>query len=550
MIKKIFGSMHPFIEGGDIYGRIVANTNYILALFNSDIFDEYHFFLNDKTSFKKQLETISFKNLNIIEKIKVFTRQELPSKIKENNYYCFHFSDPFSGFNELYQVRNHLSKSIFPITSLTHSLSYQNYGLFFSNHINNCVSSRDAIVASSNAAQKVIKNYFELLHKNWNLPSNFSYPNIPIIPLGINIDTFTEINDGEKLNAKKKLCHLTKNITDNTVLILSHGRLSLDDKMDILPLIQALSRVKELTNKKFHLILSGRNRKDDNYPKAIKKMAELNNISYSIIDSPDNELMQNLFFASDIFVSISDNLQESFGLSLLEASLASLPSITSNWNGYRDIIIHEKTGFLIPTYNLNKTPYLDLIGPILPDNINQLFRAQSTVIDVKKLADALLLLIENQDLRKKLGDNARKHIHSNFTWPNIIQKWENLWQELWDKKIDVEKLKTNYHLNFISQNLLFKNHASNILNDNSTIKTSIYGEKVRSKKAVIFFWPDLSIYINEKDIHKLLVLARQNISIKELKNRLITNETTEEKINYLIYWALKEDLIEIIEYSN
>ena len=38
----------------------------------------------------------------------------------------------------------------------------------------------------------------------------------------------------------------------------------------------------------------------------------------------------------DIFVSLSDNIQETFGLTPLEGMASGLPVVATDWNGYRD----------------------------------------------------------------------------------------------------------------------------------------------------------------------------------------------------------------------
>ena len=39
--------------------------------------------------------------------------------------------------------------------------------------------------------------------------------------------------------------------------------------------------------------------------------------------------------AADIFVSLSDNIQETFGLTPIEAMAAGLPVVVTDWNGYQ-----------------------------------------------------------------------------------------------------------------------------------------------------------------------------------------------------------------------
>ena len=56
--------------------------------------------------------------------------------------------------------------------------------------------------------------------------------------------------------------------------------------------------------------------------------------------------------AADLFCSPADNLQETFGLSVLEAMASSLPVVASDWNGYRDLVVHGSTGWLVPCRDL------------------------------------------------------------------------------------------------------------------------------------------------------------------------------------------------------
>ncbi len=44
-----------------------------------------------------------------------------------------------------------------------------------------------------------------------------------------------------------------------------------------------------------------------------------------------------------------DNMQESFGLTPIEAMAAGLPRVISDWDGYRDSVQHGEDGFLIRT---------------------------------------------------------------------------------------------------------------------------------------------------------------------------------------------------------
>ena len=53
--------------------------------------------------------------------------------------------------------------------------------------------------------------------------------------------------------------------------------------------------------------------------------------------------------AADIFCSFSDNIQETFGISPIEAMASSLPIVVSNWNGYKESVRDGIDGFKIST---------------------------------------------------------------------------------------------------------------------------------------------------------------------------------------------------------
>ena len=61
------------------------------------------------------------------------------------------------------------------------------------------------------------------------------------------------------------------------------------------------------------------------------------------------QLKHQALAAADLAVSLVDNTQETFGLSVAEAMAACLPVVASNWNGYRDLIRQGVDGFLVPS---------------------------------------------------------------------------------------------------------------------------------------------------------------------------------------------------------
>ena len=85
---------------------------------------------------------------------------------------------------------------------------------------------------------------------------------------------------------------------------------------------------------------------------------------------------------------------------LLEAMACGLPIIATNVRGNRDLIIPGKNGILVP--------------PRSP----------------KEIADAILKLLDDDNMRKELGKNARKTIEEKFTWDIVYTKILHCYESL------------------------------------------------------------------------------------------------------------------------
>jgi glycosyltransferase involved in cell wall biosynthesis len=91
------------------------------------------------------------------------------------------------------------------------------------------------------------------------------------------------------------------------------------------------------------------------------------------------------YAGADIFCFPTHYSAESFGLVAVEAMMFSLPVVATNWRGLPDIVVNGETGFLVPPK------------------------------DASAIANRLTLLIENPDLRAKLGAAGRRRYEQNFT---------------------------------------------------------------------------------------------------------------------------------------
>ena len=104
----------------------------------------------------------------------------------------------------------------------------------------------------------------------------------------------------------------------------------------------------------------------------------------------NHEKVHKHFQNLSLFVAVSK--RESFGVSILEAAACEVPSITSNIGGLPEVNIDKLTGIVIK-----------------PDN----------PID---LADSIIKLYENKDLRIKMGKAARERVIKKFNWKDNVNE--------------------------------------------------------------------------------------------------------------------------------
>lgn len=98
-----------------------------------------------------------------------------------------------------------------------------------------------------------------------------------------------------------------------------------------------------------------------------------------------------LYSCTKVVVCLAKN--EPFGLIPLEAMACEVPVIAISEGGYKETVMNEKTGYLVPR-------------------------------DPAVLAKKLRYLLSHEKIRKTLGKNGRKHILDHWTWDNNTQKLE------------------------------------------------------------------------------------------------------------------------------
>src|ERR1700760_3430249 len=115
-------------------------------------------------------------------------------------------------------------------------------------------------------------------------------------------------------------------------------------------MFQAVQKAAAASGVKLHFAMAGWFPNDADrgrYEQAAKVHAP--DVPTHFLDGNDRTLLGELWAGADVFLSLVDNIQETFGITPLEAMAAGLPVVVSDWDGYRSTVRDGIEGFLIPT---------------------------------------------------------------------------------------------------------------------------------------------------------------------------------------------------------
>lgn len=129
----------------------------------------------------------------------------------------------------------------------------------------------------------------------------------------------------------------------------------------------------------------------------LKNFAAKNNINVNFLGNIPNHELPKILNQHEVFILPS--LYEGMPKALLEAMACGLPVIGTNVKGINEVIKHGKNGILCNT-------------------------------DLASIREAIVTLIENEELKRKLGKNARRTIVKNYSLDNLVRKELKLIQEL------------------------------------------------------------------------------------------------------------------------
>ena len=417
------------ITGDRIMGRQAAGWSYLSAhVKHYDHLSIYLKYAEHKDALISRIKPILKENTKQIDlKTIGFTSPHLSEEYGGIFY-------PGPGIDELCKYRSYHGHDKYSLIGITHTTASERVMQSISSLPVSNTMPWDAIICTSecvlDTVNKIIDNEMEMLSSKYSIDKPI-LPMLPVIPLGLDKDDFN-YSDDHRIQSRKKL-----GINDNDIVISYVGRLSFHAKAHHLPMYLAMENcAKVLKNdQKIHIIQTGWFANDFVKDAFIKEGKEIcPSIEFHFLDGKDQNNKHLTLSSADIFISLSDNVQETFGLTPLEGMASGLPVLVSDWNGYKYTVRDNVDGYRVKSYSLgngygNDIAYRHMMNTIDYDNYIGM-SVQRVAIDIKDCINKLSELIKNKEKRLEFGDNGKKRIREKYDWPVILKQYEDLSEEL------------------------------------------------------------------------------------------------------------------------
>lgn len=328
-------------------------------------------------------------------------------------------------------ARQTLGPSAFSLSGVTHTLCSVDAVKQLCDLVTAPFEPHDALICTSSAVERMVRTVTDdyasyLRDRHGGSPGR--KPRLATIPLGVDVDRFRPASPEERMSWRSRL-----GVADDEVAALFVGRLSHHAKAHPFPMFRGVELAAEATGRRVHLLVSGWAPKTqilDAFIEGARSFAP--GVKVTFLDGMDPEARFGVWRAADLAISLSDNLQETFGLVVAEAMACGLPVIASDWDGYRDLVEPDVTGLLVPTTMISGATHGStarlLFGAIDYDQFLA-ETSQAVAVDVPSTGRAIARLVSDDNHRRALGNAARRRAVERFAWPSVIARYEDLWAE-------------------------------------------------------------------------------------------------------------------------
>tara|TARA_B100001250_G_scaffold405665_1_gene423518 strand:+ start:1592 stop:3247 length:1656 start_codon:yes stop_codon:yes gene_type:complete len=427
VISTIFYHPEAFTTSGPkLMGRNVAGKSFLRGFFSYSSNQEFWALLNTKEHFEQFTKEVVSSGRT--EKVKAIYKESI-RELSDSG--LIFYPGPDIANQSFYRASLQCHRS-WSICGITHTTSSSIAMDAITNLLTSAVYPWDALICTSQAAKKNVLNVLQaqtdFLQSRLGI-SKVVLPQLPVIPLGIHTSDF-EFSLSQKQTSRESL-----GIEPQAIVVLFVGRLSFHAKAHPLAMYQALEAASKIAEQKVVLIECGWHANDyisRAFHQASSKTCP--NIHVINLDGRKAENQLLAWSSADVFCSLSDNIQETFGITPVEAMASGIPVVVSDWDGYKDTVRDGVDGFRIPTLMPPDGSGNDLAyrHAIELDSYDMYCGNTCSLIavDIQAATKAFVSLFQSSELRCDMGNSGRQRAKEQYDWKNIIMQYEALWREL------------------------------------------------------------------------------------------------------------------------
>ncbi|MGI0484665.1 glycosyltransferase family 4 protein [Pantanalinema rosaneae CENA516] len=336
--------------------------------------------------------------------------------------------------SQLAWQRRYRHQSAYSLCGITHTLASKEVMTGLGDLLIAPIQPWDAVICTSIAVktlvERLLHDWADYLAQRVGARPKIDFK-LPVIPLGIDSAAFLQ---GQAAQDARQQLRQQLGIAADELVVLFVGRLIFHAKAHPLPMYLAIEQAAQATTTKVHLVQAGWF-EDPQQEAAFKQAAATfcPSVNAVFVDGRQPEIRQSIWSAADVFISLADNIQETFGLTPIEAMAAGLPVIVTDWDGYQETVRHEVDGFRIPTTLPPAGCSGDFAANYFEDTLNYSTYVGHisliTAVDIEACTQALTALFTQPELRQQMGANGRQRAREVYDWQVVMRSYETLWQE-------------------------------------------------------------------------------------------------------------------------
>jgi glycosyltransferase involved in cell wall biosynthesis len=328
-------------------------------------------------------------------------------------------------------LRRVIGSRTYAISGLTHTTATAQIMRTLADLLIAPVEDYDALICTSTAVYDSVETQLdgvrEYLTREFG-PRSRGEPQRVVIPLGVNTSDFAVTPE------QRQAWRARLGIPDDAVVALYVGRFNVPAKMNPALMAIALERSAQATGQPIYWVNSGWAESEadaEAYHRETRALCP--SVNYIEVDGRGPDVRFSIWSVADFFISFSDNVQETFGLTPIEAMAAGLPCVVTDWNGYKDTVRNGQDGFRISTTAPAPGMGGDIAFWFANDWSNYLTyvgaAAQYVAMDFAEAVTAISALVQSPELRRRMGESARVRAREVFDWSAIVPQYQALWAE-------------------------------------------------------------------------------------------------------------------------